>query len=82
MLTFLKLQGQSSASAVYNSSSELLPYNGFLGICYSASTAGAKAKPYDNFIEKQPEAVLKLCKPLLCPGSGDQEKVHWQEDGW
>lgn len=82
MLTFLKLQGQSSASAVCNSSSELLPCNGFLGIYYSASTAVVKAKPYDNFIEKQPEAVLKLCKPLLCPSSGDQAKVHWQEDGW
>lgn len=82
MLTFLKLQGQSSASAVYNSSSELLPCNGFLGIYYSTSTAGVKAKLYDNFVENWPEAVLKLCKPLLCPSSGDQEKVHWQEDGW
>lgn len=58
-----------------------MPCNGFLGIYYSASTAGVKAKPYDNFIEEWPEAVLKLCKPLLCLSSKDQEKVHWQEDG-
>lgn len=80
MLTFLKLQSQSSASVVYNSSSELLLCNGFLGIYYSTSSAGVEAKPYDNFIENWPEAVLKLCKPLLWPSSGEQEKVHWHED--
>jgi len=53
-----------------------------LGIYYSSSAIRVKAKSYDNFIEKLPEAVLKLCKPLLCPDSGDQEKVQGKEYGW